>query len=199
MSQRDRGRRRHCRRLRTLLPSFRRPLGAAVTCQVLKTPMFQNVSKCFNHMWQPKNYSIFCISKTLLNLIFARPNWVLHIFELYLSLHILCKTWLDVTYSLQPLTYLYKPFAAPYSIFCILCEPHLTLDTLCKTELNFTSSLCNLIQIFLDLQKFHNICMFGLLHVWAVLPVTCQNWTFQNKIEQAFPRPRHVIIPLNLG
>ena len=53
------------------------------------------------------------------------------------------------------------------------------------------------IYIYLDLQKFHNICTFGLLHVWAVLTVPRQNWTFQNKIEQAFPH--HVIIPLNLG
>ena len=49
----------------------------------------------------------------------------------------------------------------------------------------------------LDLQKLHNICTFGLLHVWAVLTVPRQNWTFQNKIEQAFPH--HVTIPLNLG
>ena len=34
VSERDRGRRRNCRRLRTLLPGFRRPLWAAVTCQV---------------------------------------------------------------------------------------------------------------------------------------------------------------------
>ena len=51
--------------------------------------------------------------------------------------------------------------------------------------------------IILDLQKFHNICTFGLLHVWAVLTVPRKNWTFQNKIEQAFPH--HIIIPLNLG
>jgi hypothetical protein len=67
--------------------------------------------------------------------------------------------------------------------------------------LRFAFMLCSFFFLsnwcILDLQKFHNICTFGLLHVWAVVTVPRQNWTFQNKIEQAFPH--HVTIPLNLG
>ena len=55
------------------------------------------------------------------------------------------------------------------------------------------ASWCN----YLDRQKFHDICRFGLLHVEAVLTVPRQDWTLQKKLDQAFPH--HVIVPLNLG
>ena len=45
--------------------------------------------------------------------------------------------------------------------------------------------------------KFNMSCPFGLLYVWAVLNLPCQDWTFRNKFDQVFPY--HVIIPLNLS